>query len=128
MSTPFVFVTTHSIHDGKVSEFMMQYEAFTTLLREQEPQLLHFGAFMNQGRTEVTFFFVFADADSADTHLKIAHENIAQGLQVTRTARLEVYGQPGPVLQQVLQANGSAGVPVSIKPQSLGGYSRIAAA
>jgi hypothetical protein len=127
MTTPFVFVTTHSINDGKLSEYLAQHEAFTELVREQEPHLLHFGAFMNQDRTEVTFLFVFADAESAETHLKIAHDKIAQGLEITRTARLEVFGQPGPMLQQVLRANGSAGVPVSIKAQFLGGYSRAAA-
>jgi quinol monooxygenase YgiN len=128
MPVPFVFVTTHAINDGKLADYMRQHEAFVELVEAREPRLLEFEAYMNEARTEVTFLFVFADAESADAHLQVAHEQIAQGLEITRTARLEVYGKPGPILQQVLQANVAAGVPVSIKAESLGGFSRAAAA
>jgi quinol monooxygenase YgiN len=128
MAAPFVFVTTHAINEGKLADYLQQHEAFVDFVHAREPRLLEFEAVMNEGRTEVTFVFVFADADAADVHLQLAHEQISRGLEITRTARIDVYGTPGPVLQQVLQAIAASGVPVSIKAESQGGFSRAAAA
>jgi hypothetical protein len=56
--------------------------------------------------------------------MKIGAEMIAQGLAITETVRAEVYGNPGPVVDQALAANAAAGTPVSIKPDARGGFTR----
>jgi hypothetical protein len=128
MAPPFIFVTTHTINAGLLDEYEAQHGPFIDFVRENEPRLIDFQAFMDEDRTEVTFLFVFPDAEAADAHMQVAREKIGQGLEVTRTARLETYGTPGPVLGQVLRANAEAGVPVSIKGAWRGGFQRAAVA
>lgn len=128
MSGPFTFVTTHTINDGKLADYMRQHSEFVTFLETNEPRLLDFRAYMNEEQTEVTFLFVFPDAEAADAYLQAAREHIGRGVEITKTARLEVYGgTPGPLLQQALVGNADMGVPVSVKPTHIGGFSRIPA-
>lgn len=96
-------------------------------LEANEPRLLDFHAAMNEQQTEVTFLFVFPDAEAAEVHMQVAREHIGRGLEITRTTRLEVFGTPGPVLQQALNANAELGASLSVKPNHLGGFSRLAA-
>jgi quinol monooxygenase YgiN len=124
MSAPFIFVTTHTINDGKLDDYLEQNREFVEFLEANEPGLQEFHVYMNDRRTQVTFLFVFPDAEAADVHMQVASEKIGRGLKITETARLEVYGTPGPVLQQALSRNAEMGVPVSVKPNHLGGFSR----
>lgn len=128
MQAPFIFITTHAINDGAAEAYEAQHGAFADFVNANEPDLLSFQAWMSDDRTEVTFIFVFPDAEAADRHMEIARDKIGQGLEITRTARLETYGTPGPVLGQVLAMNAQAGVPVSIKGTWRGGFDRVAAA
>jgi hypothetical protein len=123
-SQPLVFVTTHSINDGLQDEYRRQQDVFTRFVEENEPDLLHFDVYTNDAEDEVTFLFVFADAAAGDFHMQVSRDRIAEGLEITRTARLEVYGTPGPALQQVLDMNRDMGVPVSIKQHLVAGFDR----
>lgn len=128
MSGRFTLVTTHTINDGKLAGYMRQHGEFITFLETNEPRLRDFRAYLNEEQTEVTFLFVFPDAESADAYFQAAREHIGRGLEITQTARLEVYGgTPGPLLRQALDANAEMGVPVSVKPTHIGGFSRMPA-
>ena len=125
MTAPFIFVTTHTLGDGVLDEYLAQDAESHAFLEENEPDLLDYQVFMDEEQTQVTLVFVFRDAAAADRHMQLAGELIARGLEITETSRLEVYGgNPGPVLGAVLTANADAGVPVSIKALALGGFSR----
>ena len=126
MSEPFVFITSHTLNDGELEAYMQQNSEFVAFLAANEPRLLDFRVYMNDEQTEVTFLFVFPDAEAADAHLQLAQDYIARGLQITKTARLEVFGTPGPLLQQALDGNAAQGVAVDVKPNHLGGFSRSA--
>jgi hypothetical protein len=128
MPEPLVFITTHSINDGCLAEYERQQDAFTAFVAEHEPDLLHFDVYMGDAQDEVALLFVFSDAAAADFHMQVSSDRIAEGLEITRTARLEVFGVPGPVLQKVLDANREMGVPVSIKQTLVAGFDRRIAA
>lgn len=126
MSAPFIFMTTHTIEESNLDEYMRQDGEFAEFLEANEPDLIEYGVYINDEQTEVTFMFVFPDAQAADTHMQVARDKIGQGLEITKTTRLEVYGgNPGPVLGTVLAANAEMGVPLSIKPSLLNGFSRV---
>lgn len=126
MPAPFIFVTTHAINEGRLADYLAQNGDFLEFVEAREPGLIDFQIYMNDEQTEATFVFVFPDAQAADVHMQTVREHIGRGLEITRTARLEVYGTPGPVLAQVLGANAAQGVPLSVKPNHLGGFSRTA--
>jgi hypothetical protein len=122
MSAPFIFITTHKINPGKLGEFKelsSEYERFVCV---NEPDLLAFYAYLDEDSTEASLVHIHRDAASADHHMKIAADKIAQGLAVTTTIRAEANGSPGPILSQALMANAAAGPAVSIKPAELDGF------
>lgn len=124
MSAPFIFITTHKINPGQLDEFKRLSREFEEFVRANEPDLLAYYAYLDEDTSEASLVQIHRDASSADFHMEIAAGKIAQGLAVTTTVRAEVYGNPGPVVGQVGKANTVAGVPVSIKADVLGGFTR----
>ena len=128
MSTPFIFVSTHTINEGKLDDFMGQLRLFAEFVEVNEPNLIDFKAFLDDDQTEVSLVFVYPDSDAADHHLQLAGDLIAKGFAITEQARLEVYGQPGPLLERALKGNRERGVPVSVKANAVAEVTRSAAA
>jgi hypothetical protein len=126
MPAPFIFITTHAINNGQLEDYLVHLGEVLEFIEANEPSLLDLQIYMNDPQTEVTFVRVFPDAAAADVHLQTLGEHIGRGLEMTQTARLEVYGTPGPVLEQVLGASAEQGVPLTIKPNHRGGLSRTA--
>jgi quinol monooxygenase YgiN len=126
MQAPFIFITTHAINDGRREDYLVHLREVREFIEANEPSMLDFQIYMDDSETQVTFVRVFPDAAAADVHLQALGEHIGRGLELTTTSRLEVYGTPGPVLEQVLGANAEHGVPLSIKPNHRGGFSRTA--
>jgi quinol monooxygenase YgiN len=124
MSAPFIFVTTHKINPGQLDAFKKLGREFTEFVQANEPDLLAFNVCLDEDAGEASLIQIHRDPGSADRHMQIAGDRIAQGLTVTTTVRAEVYGTPGPVVRQALAANAAQGVPVSIKPQTLDGFTR----
>jgi quinol monooxygenase YgiN len=123
MSAPFIFITTHKINPGQLDEFKRLSREFEEFVRANEPDLLAYYAYLDEDTREASLVQIHRDASSGDFHMEIA-DKIAQCLAVTTTVRAEVYGNPGPVVGQVEEANTVAGVPVSIKADVLGGFTR----
>jgi hypothetical protein len=115
VSAPFIFITTHKINPGKPGEFHRLSREFEEFVHANEPDLLAYYAYLGEDAGEASLVQIHRDTASADNHMKIAAEEIAQGLAITTTVRAEVYGNPGPVLNQALAANAAEGTPVSIK-------------
>lgn len=88
------------------------------------PHLVAHHAYVNEDQMQVSLLQIHADAASAENHMQVAGEWIGRGLQLSDTVRVEVYGTPGPVVQQALEANAAAGVTVDVKTSSWGGFSR----
>jgi hypothetical protein len=63
-----------------------------------------------------------------DAYLPLVQELIQQALELTKTTSIEVYGTPGPVVQQVLRMNAEQGVLVRVKPARISGFVRPASA
>lgn len=125
MSAPFIFVTTHTVTEGQLDEFEALTEDYMKNVEVNEPEVLAQHAYLSADRTEVTFLHIHPDADSADRHMQVAGEQIGQGLALTEAnLRIEVYGTPGPVLSQAIEANAAKGTEVSVKTTSLGGFAR----
>lgn len=125
MSAPFIFVTTHMINEEQLDDFEALTDDYMHNVETNEPQVLAQHAYLSADRTEVSFVHIHADAESADRHMQVAGEQIGQGLALTESnLRVEVYGAPGPVLRQALEANAAKGTVVSVKPSRLAGFAR----
>jgi hypothetical protein len=120
MPAPFVFITTHRIKPGQFERFIALSRDFEEFLRVNEPDLLGYYAYLDADRSEVSLVQIHRDANSAEHHMNIAAEKIGQGIALTETVRVEVYGNPGPVVGQAGEANAVSDVQVSVKPEVMG--------
>jgi hypothetical protein len=125
MSAPFVFVTTHRVSEGRLEELRTTAARYTQFVEANEPGMLAHCSYLDEDGTELSLVHVHSDAEAADRHMKAAADLISHGVALTDgTVRIEVYGAPGPVLTQALEANAAHGTPVSVKAQNFTGFAR----
>ena len=108
MPAPFILITTHRINTGQVDEFKRLSRDYEEFVRANEPDLLAYYAYLDEETSEASLVQIHRDARSADRHMQIAAEKIAQGVAVTTTVRAEVHGSPGPVVGQAREAISAA--------------------
>ena len=123
MAAPFIVIRTFKIKEGKL-------EAFKQFLRElfetHELRLLAINAYVNEDGTEVAFVHIHPDAASMELHEKVAHEHTERARRefLEATTSLQVYGKPSDVLLDGTRRLAGTGVPLSVKPEHLGGSTR----
>ncbi|MGZ6670556.1 MAG: antibiotic biosynthesis monooxygenase, partial [Solirubrobacteraceae bacterium] len=72
MSDPFIFITTHTVKDGRFEELERLTDEFLGFVQANEPGLLSIGAYLNDDGDRLTLVQVHRDAESMDFHLRIA--------------------------------------------------------
>jgi hypothetical protein len=128
MSAPFIFVTTHTINEGRFDSIKELSKSFTDLVDAAGTGLVAFHFYLSEDGTEVSNVQVHADAASMDAYLPVVRDKISEALELSETNRIEVYGTPGPVVGEVLRQNEAQGVQVRVKPNHLDGFTRSAGA
>jgi hypothetical protein len=122
MAEPFVFIITLRIKPSQRDEFKALTREYMKFIEENEPRAwAHFG-YLDATESEASLVAVHPDSASADQHLQVAGEKIGQGLALTDTVGIQVYGEPGPIVRRALEANAAEGVPMSIKSSCIGTF------
>ena|SRR5688572_28782835 len=133
MEAPFIFIGTFRLQEGKAEGFKqyLRSEQYIEYIGENEPRLLAFYGYINEEGTEVTFVQVHPDASSMELHMHVAREHIGRAyeefLEPTGSS-IQVYGQPSDAVLDMTKQLAGSGVPLSVKPQTLGGFMRLQAA
>lgn len=128
MVEPFIYVSTHTIREGKHEDVRAWYREFLELVEAKEPRLFASHLYFNEDQTEGTVVLIHPDADSMDRHLQVAGDKIGEGLGLAPVESIQIYGTPGAVLREVLRHNEESGVSVSVLADYVGGFTRRAAA
>jgi hypothetical protein len=125
MDGPFIFVATHRIKDGKLDEFKEDARSLAAAVEEQEPQLLAFTMFLSEDETETTVVQVHPDADSMLRHMEVAEAHIRHSTdEQLETKAIQIYGPPNDAVLGMITQLTQAGVPISVKPTPLAGFTR----
>lgn len=127
MSAPLIFITKHTVKDGKLNELERLNREFVDFVEANEPRILALHAYLDSTRAHLTLVQVHPDAASMDFHLQVAGDKIHQAFEVVENDSVEVYGMPGPATRSLLEQIGAAGVQVSVSSNALDGFDRIAA-
>jgi hypothetical protein len=127
MHQPFIFVTRHTVNDGALDAIRQLGERFAAEVEASDTGLVAFHFYVSEDGTEVANVQVHADSESMDRYLPVVRHLIGQALELSRTSRIEVYGTPGPVLQEVLRQNEAEGATIEVMTEHLDGFSRLAA-
>jgi hypothetical protein len=80
------------------------------------------------GETEVTVVQVHPDADSMLFHMQVARKHIEEGTEeLLDTRDFQIYGPPNDTVLGMIKELAQSGVPLIVKPNHLGGFTRSSA-
>ena len=129
MSEPFIFIGTHTIREGKLEDFKKQWRELLDVVEAKEPRLIAFNAYLNEDGTELTVVQVHPDADSMLFHMQVARDHISEAYQsvLEKTKRIDVYGKPSDTALEMIRQLAGSEVPLSLKANHLGGFTRSSA-
>jgi len=124
LSEPIVFISRNRVKEGKFEEFKLLYRAGAEKLGRDKPGTVAFLAYANDAGDEISIAHVFRDADAMDRHMEGVAERSKEAFGFIESAGFEIYGAPN---EGVVQMIAGSGLPVTVRPQLLGGYLRITA-
>ncbi len=129
MTAPFIHIATYKVKEGKLEDLKQFLPEFFETLEANEPRTLAFNAYVNEDCTEATFVALLQDAASMEHHARVAHEHTARAFAqfVDGTSSIQVYGQPSDIVLERTRQHAGSGVSVSVKPDHLGGFTRLQA-
>ena len=129
MSEPFIFIGTHTIREGKLEDFKKQWRELLDVVEAKEPRLIAFNAYVNESGTDVTVVQVHPDADSMLFHMQVARDHISEAYLsvLEKTKRIDVYGKPSDTALEMIRQLAGSEVPLSLKANHLGGFTRSSA-
>ena len=122
MAEPFIFIGTHAIKSGKLEEFRAALRDLVEVIEAEEPRLIAFNAYVNEDGTEAAIVQVHPDADSMEFHMQVVGKHIEASAQFLETMRIEIYGTPSSSVVAMIEH--VTDVPVTVKPEGLGGFTR----
>jgi hypothetical protein len=124
MSGPFIFIATNRLKQGKLDSEMKRLPGLIDFIQANEPLLIAFNEYADEDGTEVAVVQVHPDADSMVFHMNLIAERAASAYADTidATMHIQVFGTPSGTVTDVLRRQAGAGVPLSVKPHHLGGF------
>lgn len=128
MSEPFIFIGTHKLQEGKLQEFQKSFADLVSVVEANEPQMIAFNGYANEDGTEVAVVQVHPDAASMMLHMQVVQQHITQAYAnlLEETASIQVFGKLSDTAREMMQHLAGSGVPLSVKPAPLGGFTRSA--
>jgi quinol monooxygenase YgiN len=129
MSEPVVFVSHFKVKEGMLEDLKRLTADVLPRLREEKPRTVLYLAYLDEEASEVSFLHAFPDADSMDAHFEGVNERVAAAYQYIEPRGWEIYGKPSEgALESMRQAATTAGVSLTVLPEQLGGFLRLAPA
>lgn len=126
MSGPFIFIATNRLKPGKLAEERKRVPGLVDFVEANEPRLVAFNEYVNDDGTEVAVVQLHRDAESMAFHMELIAERAAAAYAATveATTSIQVFGTPSKAVLELLERQAGAGVPLTVKPLHLGGFTR----
>ena len=126
MAGPFIFVATNKVRDGKLEDERRRVPGWVQFIRDHEPRLLAFHEYRSADGAEVEYVQVHPDTDSFEFHMRLLAEQSDLSYKETLegTTSIRIYGQPTQAILDMLADAAGAGVPITVLPEHLGGFTR----
>jgi hypothetical protein len=127
MSEPVVFISHFGIKEGKLDDLRRHSAEVMEQLRAGKPRTVVFLAYLDEQGTEISFLHTFPDAESMDLHFEGVDERVAAAYEYLEPRGWEIYGRPNEgALEMMRQSAAAAGVTLTVLPDHLGGFLRLA--
>ena len=92
MPGPVIYIDHSTIRRGKIDELRKGVADLVSFIRAREPQLLHYGFYLDEETTRMTVVAVHPDTESVERHMEVgaaAFRELADAIVMTG---IEVYG------------------------------------
>jgi peptidoglycan/xylan/chitin deacetylase (PgdA/CDA1 family) len=126
MNAPFIFITTHTVKDGRLEDLEALNAEFVDFVESHEPDIIGLHAYLSEDRTRLTLIQIHPDAASLEHHLRVAGDKIHQAFELVDNERVDAYGSPGETARTLLERLREAGLRVAVNPARMDGLMRYA--
>mgnify|MGYP001048111231 CR=1 FL=1 len=103
MSQPIFYIDTSSIREGKLAELEAAMKHLATFVEANMPQLISYGFFLDEARTQMTVVAVHPDSASLASHLDVGGAEFRKFADLIDLLRIKVYGQVSDAVLERLQ-------------------------
>jgi hypothetical protein len=104
VSDPLVYVDCSDIRDGKLEEVRKGIRELVAFVEENEPQLIGYSFYFNEGGTGMTVVAIHPDSASLELHLEIGGPAFRKLSELIELRTIDIYGRPSEkVLDQLQQ-------------------------
>ncbi len=93
MPQPIVYVDTSAIREGTLGELEMAMKNLAAFVEANVPQLISYGFFLDEGRTEMTVVAVHPDSASLEFHMDVGGAEFRKFADLIDLLRIQVYGR-----------------------------------
>jgi len=126
MSGPFIFIATNRLKPGMLDAETARVPGLVDFVHEHEPRVIAFNEYVNEEGTEVAVVQIHPDSASMEFHMGVIADRAAAAYakSVEKTMSIQVFGAPSDAVVELLQRQAGAGVPLSVRPYHLGGFTR----
>jgi hypothetical protein len=131
MTDPVVYVSTWTIKDGKFDAYERFHRRLVETVRDLEPRVPAFLAFVNDDASEVTGIHVFPDAAALEHHMGVLAErmgvlaeDIGVVMDMLAPGHIHVYGARPEQALAMDRPLEDSGVPFTATTRFLGGFTR----
>jgi hypothetical protein len=125
MSGPFIFIATTKVREGKLEGEKQRVPGWIDFIHSSEPRLIAFHEYLSEDGHEVDYVQIHPDTDSFENHLRVVESSgrtYTETLEGTNNIR--IYGAPSNAILEMLSQAAGSGVPITILPEHLGGFTR----
>jgi hypothetical protein len=125
---PFIFIGTHRLQHGKLEAFRAAFSRLAEVVETNEPRMIAFNGYVNEEGTEVSVVQVHPDTRSMATHMNVVREHITNAYEelLAETTSIQIFGEMDEPTRQLMQQLAGSGVPITVKPRPIAGFTRAA--
>ena len=93
MPQPIVYVDTSTIREGKLAELETAMKELAAFVEANVPQLISYGFFLDESRTQMTVVAVHADSASLEFHMDVGAEEFRKFADLIDLSTIVAYGR-----------------------------------
>jgi len=104
MPGPVIYVDTSDIRDGRLDDVREGIARLAAVVEREEPRLVSYAAFLDEGEGRMTVVHVHADTASLAFHMEVGGPLFAAFADLVLLRTIDVYGTIAPEVHAALEA------------------------
>lgn len=98
-----VYVDTSEIRQGKLDEAKVAMTDLAQFVEENEPQLVSYEFYLDEGENSMTVVAVHPDSASMEFHMEVAGERFKPFADLITLRSIDVFGEPSSRVVELLE-------------------------